>query len=157
MNHLNNCFHHWHCPSGFRTEYLLLSSYGITLHALNRLKLWISNPATYRDRRNCYLASGRGRVYMPQRCSWGKFKVPFLYNCCLDHHFWNASFNLQQLQLWVVFPEHISMAYNIWEWKIDHWLTKSNQYSLPPLWRLYTIVCQPGKQTTLVSRRGVVQ
>jgi len=112
MNYLNDCFHRWHCASGSRKDYLLPCSNGIPLQDLKRLYLWISNTVAYRDPENGSLAIGQGQVYMPHKRSWGKFKVPFLCNDCLDNQFRSASFDLQRLKLWILFTGHTSMAYD---------------------------------------------
>jgi len=49
------------------------------------------------------------------------------------------------------------MAYDKWEWKIDHWLIISTRYSLPAPWLPSTIVCRHGKQPSLVSHQSLVQ
>ena len=94
---------------------------------------------------------------MPQKRSWGKLKVPFLFNRCLEDQLRSASFDLQRLTLWIIFTGHTSMAYDNWEWKIDHWLIKSTQYSSPSPRRLSTGVCPPGEQATLGSHQSLVQ
>jgi len=49
MNHLNNCFHRWHCASGSRNDYLLPCGNDIPLQDPNRLYFRISNKVAYRD------------------------------------------------------------------------------------------------------------
>jgi len=156
-NYLNDCFHRWQCASGSHKDYLLPCSIGILLQDLNRLYLWISNTVAYRDPQNSSLAIGQGQVYMPNKCSWGMFKVPFLINRCLDNQFSNASFDLQRLKLLILFTVHTSMPYDRWEWKIDHRLKKSTRHLLPSPQRPSTIVCRPGKQACLGCRQSVVQ
>jgi len=156
MNSLNDCFHRWHCASGSRKYYLLTCSNGVPLQDPNRLYLRISNTVAYRDPENRSLAICQGQVYTPHKPSWGKFKVPFLFNGCLDDQFRSASFDLQRLKLWIIFTGHTSMAYDKWEWKIDHWLIKSTRHSLPSPQRPSTIVCRPGKQASLGFRQSFV-
>jgi len=146
MNHLKDCFHRWHCVSGCRKEYWLPCSNGIPLQEINQLYSWISNTVAYRDPEHCHLAFGLGQIYMPHKWLWGKFKVHCFFNRCLDDQFRHASFDLQQLTLWMLFTWHTSVADDKWEWKIDHWLTKSTRDSLPSPHRPSTIVCRPVKQ-----------
>jgi len=149
MSHLNNCFHCWHCEAGYRQDYMLLCSNAIPLQDLNQLSLRILNTVTYRDLENGRLAIGQGQVYMLHKCLQRKFKVHFLFNCCLDNQLRNASFDLQRLKLWILFTAHTSMVYNKWEWKIHHWSIKSTRHSLPSVLRPSTMVCWPGKQVCL--------
>jgi len=124
---------------------------------LNWLYLRISNTVAHRDPENSRLAVGQRQIYMPHKRSWGAFKVPFLFHHRLDDQLRSASFDLQRLELWILFTGHTSMAYDKWEWKIDHWLIKSTQHSLPsPQWPS-TIVCRPGQEASLWSRRSLVQ
>jgi len=157
MNHLNDCFHHWHCASGSCKQYLVPCSNGIPLQDFNQFYLWISNKVIYSDREHGSLAIDQGQVYMHHKYSQGKFKVPFTFNGCLDDQFRSASFNLHQLKLWILFTTHTSMASDKWEWKTDHLLIKSTQYSLPSPRRPSTIVCLPGQQAMLGSHRSLVQ
>jgi len=156
MNYLNDCFLCWLCASGSRKDYLLPCSNGLPLQDLNRLCLRILNTVAYRDLQNGSLAIDQGQVYMPHKRSWGKFKVPFLFNRCLDDQFRSANFDLQRLKLWIVFTGHTSMAYDKWEWKIDHWLIKSTRRWLPSPQQHSTIVCWPGTQASLGSRQSLV-
>jgi len=157
MNYPKDCFHRWHCASGSRKDYLLPWSDGIPLQDINRLYLRISNTVAYRDPENGSLAIGQGQVYMPHKFSWGKFKVPFLFNHCLDDQFKSASFDLQRLKLWIIFTGHTSMAYDKWEWQIDHWLMKSTLHSLRSQQRPSTIFCRPGKQASFGCCQSLVQ
>jgi len=150
-------FNWWHYASGSRKDYLLPCSNGIPQQEFNWLYLRISNTVAYRDPENGSLAIGQRHVYMPHKCSWGKFKAPILFNRCLDDQLRSASFDLQRLKLWTLFTRHTSMAYDKWEWKIDHWLIKSTQHSLPSPQRPFIIVCQPGKQASWGSRQSSVQ
>jgi len=152
MNHLNNCFHGWPCASGSHKDYLLPCSNGIPLQDSNILYLPIWNIVAHRDPANGRLGIVQEQFYMPHKCSWGKFKVPFLYNCYLNDQLRRASFDLQWPKLWIILSGNTSRAYNQWEWKKDHWLIKSTQHSLPSQWPPSTIVCRPGKQTSLGSR-----
>jgi len=157
MNHLNDCFHCWHCASSSCKEYLFLCCNGIPLQGFNRLYLWISNTVAYRDTENGSMAIGKGQVYMPHKYSWGKFKVSVVFNYSLDDQFRSASVDLQQLTLWIWFTGHNSMAYDKWEWKIHHWVIKSTRHSLPsPRWPS-TIACWPRKQASLGSSQSLVQ
>jgi len=144
MNHLNNCFHLCHCPSGSHKDYLLPCSSGIPVQDCNRHYLLISNLVTYRDLENGSMAIGQGQVYMPHKCSWGKLKFPFLCHHCHDNQFWSASLDLRRLKLWIFFTRHTCTVYDKWEWKIYHWLIKWTWHSLPSPWLLSTIFCQPG-------------
>jgi len=144
MNYLNDCFHRWHSAPGSCEDDFLLSSNGIPLQDFIQLYIRISNKVTYRDPENGTLAIAQEQVYMPHKCLWGKFNVCVLFNCFLDDQFRSASFNLQQLKLWITFSKHTSMAYDKWEWKIDHLLMKSTRNSLPSMRPPSTIVCQPG-------------
>jgi len=130
MNHLDDCFHHWHGASGPHKDYFLPCSNGISLQEFNRLYIQISNKVAYRDPENGSLAIGKGQVHMPPNCLSGKLTVPFLFNCWVDNQFRSVSFDLQWLKLWILFTGHTSMAYNKCEWKIDHWLIISTGNSL---------------------------
>jgi len=157
MNYLNDCFHRWHCASGYGKYYLLPCSNGILLLDLNQLYFQISNPVAYRYLENGSLAIGQGLVNIPHKRLWDKFKVPIFFNRCLDNQFRSESFDLQRLKLWILFTGHTSMAYDKWEWKIDHWLIKSTWHSLPsPQWQS-TTGCWPGKYASLGSRQSLVQ
>jgi len=157
MNYLNDCFHRWRCASGSRKDSWLPCRNGILLQDLNRLYVRNTNTVACRDPDDGSLAIGQGQVYMPHKRLWGKFKVPFLFNRCLDDQHRSASFDLQRLKLWILFTGHTFMAYDKWEWQIDHWLIKSTRHSLPsPQWPS-TIVCWPGKQASLWSRQSLVQ
>jgi len=145
MNHLNDCVHRWHCVSGSGKDYFLPCNNGRLLQDVNRLYLWISNTVAYGDPENGRLAPAQVQVYLPHERLWGKFIVPFLFNRCLDDQFRSVSFDLQQLKLWILFSGHTSPAYAKWEWKIDHWLIKSTQHSLPSLRRPSTTVFRPGQ------------
>jgi hypothetical protein len=112
MNYLNDSFHRWHCASGSRKHYLLPCSNRIQLQDLNRRYLRISNTVAYRDPDNGRLAIGEGQVHMPHKISLGKFKVPFLFNHCLDNQFRSASFDLQRQTLLILFTGRTSMAYD---------------------------------------------
>jgi len=156
MNHLNDCFHHWHCASGSCKHHLLPCSKGILLQDFIWLYLQTAIKAANRDPENGGLAISHWKVYMPHRHSWGMFKVPFMCNHCLDDPFDSVSFVLQQLILGIVFAGHTTMAYNKWEWERAHWLIKSTQHWLPsPRWPS-TIVWQPGKQGSLGSLQSLV-
>jgi len=157
MNHLNYCVHWWHCASGSCKDYLLLCSNHILLHNLNRLYLQILNTVAYRDLENGSLVIGQRQGYMPHECSWGRIKVPFLFICCLHDQFRSVSFNEQGLKLWILFTAHTSMAYNTWEWQIDHWLIKSTWHSLPSWRRPSTIVCRSGKQVNVEFHQSLGQ
>jgi len=157
MNHLNDCVYHWHCASGSSKDFLRPCSNGIPLQDSNQLFVRNSNNVAYRDPENCSMAIGQGHVQMPHKCLWGRFKVPFLYNGCLDDQFWSAWFDMQQLKLWILFTGYTSMPYDKWEWKKDHQLIKRTQHSLPSLRPPSTIVCRPGKQASLGSRQSLVQ
>jgi len=152
MNHLNNCFHRWHCASGTRKDYLLLCSNGIPLQDFNWLKLRCWNKVAYRDPENGSLAIDQGLVYMPHKHSWGKFNVPFLFNRWLDNQCRTACFDLQQLQLCILFTGHGSMAHNKSEWTIDHWLIKSHRHSLASPWPPSPLVWPPRNPARLGSR-----
>ena len=102
MNHLNDCFHRWHCASGSCKDSLLPCGIAIPLQGLHSLCLQISNKVSKRDPVYGSLAIGEGQVYMHHKWWWGKFKVPFLFNCCLEDHFRSPSVNLQQLKLWIL-------------------------------------------------------
>jgi len=117
----------------------------------------ISNTVAYRDPANGSMSICQGQVYMPHKRPWAKFRVPFLFNRCLHDQFRKASCNLQQLKLWMLFTRQTSTAYDEWEWKIDHWLIKSTQYSLPSPRRQSTIGCQPGKLLSLRSYQSLFQ
>jgi hypothetical protein len=103
-------------------------SNGKLMQHFNLLCSRISNTVAFRYSENGCLATEQGQVYMPHKHSEGKFKVPFLFNCCLDNQFRSTRFDLQPLKLWILFSRHTSMAYDKWEWKIDHWLIKSTQH-----------------------------
>jgi len=157
MNHLNNCFHRRHCASDSCRDSLLPCSNDIPLQHLNELYLRISNTVVYCDPQNGGLAIGQGQIFMPHKHWWGKFKVPFSFDSCLDNQFTSASFNLQQLKLLILFTRHTAMAYDKWKWKIDHWFIKSTWHALPsPRWPS-TISCQPGKLASLESHQSLVQ
>ena len=94
---------------------------------------------------------------MPHKHSGGKIKVPYLFHCCPDDRFRKASLDLQRLELWILFTRHTPMVYYKWEWKIDRWLIKSIQHSLPSSRPPLTIVRQLGKHVSSGSRRSVVQ
>jgi len=157
MNSLNDWFQTRHCASGSREDYLLLCCNGITVDDLNGLCLQISYKVSYRHPGNGSLAIAEAHVYIPLQLSWGKVNVPFWFNHCLDDQFWNATFDLQRLKLWMLFTRHTSMAYDKWEWKIDCWLIKSTQHSLPSLPWPSTIVCWPGKQASFGFCQSLVQ
>jgi len=156
MNHLKDCFNRWDCASGCREDYLLLCRNGIPLHCVNRLLLQISNSVAYWDPQNVSLAISQGLVYMPHKHSWEKFKVPILFDCCLDDQLRSASFEMQRLILRIVFTRHTSMAYDEGTWTICYWLIKSTWHSLHSPRRPSTSVCQPWKQSSLSSLRGLV-
>jgi len=111
---LNNCFHCWHCESGSPKDDFLHCSNGIPLQDLNRLYLRILNTVAYRDPDNRSLRNSQGQVYKPHKCSWGKFKCPYLCNHCLDNQFKSATFDLQRLKLLILFAGHTAMAYDKW-------------------------------------------
>jgi len=157
MCHLNDCFHLWHCASSSRTDYLQPFSNGIPLQDINWLCLRISNTVAYRDPDNGSLAIGQEQVYLPNNPLWSKFKVPFLFNRCLDEKSRCASFDLQGLKLLMLFTGHPSMAYDKSEWKIDHWLVKSTRHSLPSPQQPSTIACWPGTQASLGSHQSLVE
>jgi len=157
MNHLNHCVHRWHCALGSHKDNLLLCSNGIKSQDINQLYLRILNTVACRDPENGTLAVGQSQGYMPHKHAWEKFKVPFFIIVCLDYQFRSGSFNLQQLTLSIWFTGHSSMAYNKWEWKIDHSLIKSTRHSLLSLRWWSTIVCWCGIQASLGSRQGLVQ
>jgi len=157
LNHFNDWFHSWHCASDSCKDHVLPCSNGIPLQDFKRLYLRTLNSVGYRYPENGSLVIGQGQVYLPHKCLRGKFKVPFLFNLCLDDQFRSASFDLQRLKLWNLFTGHTSVAYDKWEWKIDHWLIKSTRHSLPSPWRPSTIVHRPGKQLSLGSRQSLVQ
>jgi len=94
---------------------------------------------------------------MPFKRSWGKFKVPLMFDWCLDDEFGSASFDLQHLTFWIEFTGHSSLAYDKWEWKIHHWLMNSTQHLLPSPRRLSTVVCQPGIMASWGCRQSLVQ
>jgi len=145
MKHPEDSFHRWHYASGSRNDHLLPYCNGIPLQEFNRLYLRISNTVAYRDPENGSLAIGQRQLYMPHKRLWSKFKVPVLFHRCLDDQLRSASFDLHQPKLGILFTSHTFMAYDKWEWKIDHWLIKSTQHSLPSLQWPSTIVCRPGK------------
>jgi len=149
MNHLNNWLHRWHCASGYRKDYLLLCNNSFMPQHLNWLYLQILNTVPNRDEEEGSLTIGRGLAYMPHKHLWGKFKVRFFFDHCPEGHVWSASSNLQQLKLWILFTGHSSMAYDNWEWRIDHWLRKSTQHSLPSLRWPFNSVCQHENQASL--------
>ena len=157
MNHLDDCFHCWPCASGSPEDYLLSCSNGTTLHDLNGAYSRIMNTLAYRDPENGFLAIGQWQVHMPHKCLWGMFKVPFLFNRCLDNEFRSASFDLQRLKFLILFTGHTSMAYDKSEWKIDLWLMKSTRHSLPSPWRPSTIVSLPDKQASVGSLQSLVE
>jgi len=156
MNHLNDCFHHWHCALGTCKDFMLPHSMGIPLHDFNRLYSCISNNVPNRDLEHSSPAIGHGQVSMPHKHLWGKFNIPFLFDHCIDNQLRSVSFDLQWLKLWVLFTRHTSMAYNKWEWKIDLWLIKSTWCSLPIPWQPSTIVCKPGNLVTVGSHQRLV-
>jgi len=131
--------------------------YGIPLQDFNWDYWWILNKAASRAPENGGLGSGQGEVYIPHKHSWGKFKVPFLFYHCLDIRLCSASFDLQRPKMWILFTEHTSMAYDEWEWTIDHWLIISTRHSLPSLEPPSTIDCRPGNPASLPSRQSLVQ
>jgi len=157
MNHLKDLFHHCHYASGSRKDYMVPCSNGILLQDLDRLYLPISNTVAYRDAENSSRASGQDQVYMLDKRLWGNFKVPFLFNCCLDHQFRSATIDLQRLKLLILITGRTSIAYDKWEYKIDHWFIKSTQHSVALPSRPSTIVCRPGKQTSSGSHESLVQ
>jgi len=157
MNHLNNCVHRWRCVSGSRWDGLLPHNNGIPLHDLNWLYLRISNSVAYRYPDNGSLTIHLGQVYIPHKCSWSKFKLPFWWNSCLGDQFGSGSFDLQRLDSWIMFTGHTSMAYDQSEWKIDHWIPKSTKHSLRLPRQPSTIVCRPGTQACSVSHQSLLQ
>ena len=72
----------------------------------------ILNNVALRDPKHGCLGIGLGQVHMPRKCSWGKFKVPVLFNRCLDNQFRSASFDLHWPILEIFFTTHTSMAYD---------------------------------------------
>jgi len=157
MNRLNNCIRCWHCASGSCKDQSLQCSNGILPQDIHGLHWQILTKVAYRDPEYGSLAICQQQDYMPHKCQWGKFKAHVFFNCCLDDQFWNARFDLQQLKLWILFTWHTAMAYGKWKWKIDHWLMKSTQHSLPSPQPPSTIVCWPGKQVSLGSCQSLVQ
>jgi len=157
MNHLRDCFQHWHCASRSRQAYLLLCGIAILRWGLHWLDLWISNTVGNRDLVKGCLGTGHGQVYMPHKVLWGNFKVPLLVNGCLDDQFRSASFDLLWLTSWVSFTGHTSMVDGKWEWKIYHWLIKSTRHSLPLLRRQSIIIYWPGTQRSLGSCQSLVE
>ena len=115
------------------------------------------NTVAYRDPDNSSLPIGQWSVYMPHKHLWGKFKVPFLSNRCLDNQFRSASFNWQWLKLWIWFTRHTSNTYDKWEWKIEHWLLKSTRHSLRSPQPPSIIACQPEIQARLRSDQSFFQ
>jgi len=103
MNHLNNCFHYWHCASGSHKGLSLPHRNDIPLQQFNRQISLMWNKVGYRDSHYGSLPICHCLVYMPHNSSWGKFKVLFLFCCCLEDQFRSTSFNLQQLKLWISF------------------------------------------------------
>jgi len=157
MNHLNDRFHCWHCASTSRSDYLHPCRNNILLPEFNQLGFRILNIVSYTDPEKDSLAIGRRKVYMPHKHSWRKFKDPFLFNRCLDDQFMSASFDFQRLRWWILFAGHTAMAFDKWEWKTDHRLTKSARLSLAsPQWPS-TMTCQPGTHATSGSRQRLVQ
>jgi len=153
----HNCFHHWHCASGSHKDCLLPCWDAIPLQDLNQLYSRISNLVSYGDPQNSSLAIGQGQIYMPHKHSWGKVKVLFFFDYCLDDQFRSRSVSLQWRKLWILFTGHTSMAYNKWKLKIDHRLIRSTQHSLPAPQLPSTIVCQPGKQMRSESRQSFIK
>ena len=146
MNHLNDWSHRWHSASVSRKDHFLLCSNSILQLNINGFYLPISNTVSNRDPDNGSLAIDQEQVYMPHKDLWGKIKVPFMCNQCLDDQYRSSSFNIERLKLSIGFTRQTSMANDKWNWKMDHWLISSTSHSLPSPQQASTIVFQPGNR-----------
>jgi len=122
MNRLIDCFLRGSSVSCFRNKYLLPCSNGIQWWVCDWLHLWILNNVANRDPENDSHAVCQGLVYIPQKGLWGRFEVPSWFSHCLDDQFRSLCFDFQWWEWWILFTRYTSMAYDKWDWQIDHWL-----------------------------------